>query len=226
MQKKFEEILEKKTNGNVRLEIVNDGKFIIQIEKKEGKKKVKVHRCFLDAPEEIIDAVAEFILGNRKRYHRQKLVRFAREKISAEISDKVKIEYEGEVYNLREIFNFLNAKYFNNYITSKITFGRRFNSKRSRSIVFGNYNPEKNLIRINRALDSHLVPEFFIRYIVFHEMLHAHMYLSGSNSSGHSKRFKKKELSYSESKIAERWKRENLGLFIKSKGSDNVPQTE
>ncbi|MCM8822683.1 MAG: SprT-like domain-containing protein [Candidatus Omnitrophica bacterium] len=223
MQKKFEEILEKKIKGKITLKIVNDNKLILHVRKTEREKAVKINRCFLDAPEEIIDAVAGFILGNKKRYHRRKLVRFAREKISAEISDKAKIEYEGEVYNLREIFDFLNAKHFNNSITSKITFGRRFNNERSRSIVFGNYNPKKNLIRINRALDSHLVPEFFVRYIVFHEMLHAHMYLSGSNSPGHSKRFKKKELSYPEIKIAEKWKKENLDLFIKSA---NVQQTE
>ncbi|HXK44739.1 MAG TPA: SprT-like domain-containing protein [bacterium] len=98
------------------------------------------------------------------------------------------IDVTGKFYNLKQVFDKINEQFFNGSLSSvNISFGKRYYSKRHRSIVFGNYCPETNLIRINRSLDSDSVPEFFLEYIVFHEMLHAYLYLLDSGSTGHTK---------------------------------------
>lgn len=217
--------LKKKTNQDFSFEIVENTSTILQIKSSpEGIKKVKIHKCFIHAPEEVIDLLAQYIKGNRKKLQRKKLVMFARKTLSCKPQKKTKIEHTGKFYDLKSIFDSLNEKYFNNSITSQITFGKRNKKERNRSIVFGNYNPQKNIIRINRALDNSYVPDFFIRYIVFHEMLHAYLFLNGERFHSHSRTFKKMEKLYPEHKIAENWKRENLSFFIK--GKTNVQQTQ
>lgn len=219
----FAKILQEKGHTNFKVEITQDSRILLKVEDKTNTEKtIKINSCFLNAPPDIIDAIGRIILGKKKKYDKKNLVKYARRIISSQKGQNTKIDYEGKFYNLKYIFDSLNERFFNNCISSRITYGRNFSKERSRSIVFGNYKPCINLIRINRALDNASVPEFFIRYIVFHEMLHAYMYLSGANSKGHSKIFKKKELSYPELKIAEKWKKENLNLFIKSKGDNSV----
>src|SRR6185436_13142437 len=39
--------------------------------------------------------------------------------------------------------------------------------------VFGTIQEEDRLIRINRALDQPFVPLWFLRYVLYHEMLHS-----------------------------------------------------
>ncbi|MCX7705347.1 MAG: SprT-like domain-containing protein [bacterium] len=219
----FIRALREKINSDFRIEISHDPKILLQINNKhERDKTIKIHSCFINAPQNIIEAIARIILGKKKRYDRKKLIKYARETISSQVVKNLKIDCRGKFHNLKEIFDSLNREYFRNSISSKITYGKNFVGKRSRSIVFGNYVTDRNLIRINRALDNQEVPEFFVRYIVFHEMLHAHMYLSGTNCAKHSKRFKKKERIFPELRLAEKWKKENLHLFIQPKGPKNV----
>ncbi len=223
-EKNLKKSLREKINPDLEVEIIRDSKSLLHIENIHNKRKLRIHSCFIRAPEQIIEAIAQYITGKRKRYNRNKIIAFARRTFSTQLPECTETDYKGKFYNLKQIFDQLNKTYFNNSIKCDISFSRRFSGKRTRSIVFGNYNPGKNLIRINRALDSESVPEFFIRYIIFHEMLHAHIYLSGMNSSRHTKIFKKKENRYPELKLAEQWKKNNLGLFIHSHKEKNCVQ--
>lgn len=79
------------------------------------------------------------------------------------------------VHDLGRYFNELNAAHFDNSVTAAITWGRRPSPGRRRSIRFGSYTASDHIIRIHPLLDQEFVPEYFVRYIVFHEMLHAHL---------------------------------------------------
>lgn len=80
--------------------------------------------------------------------------------------------HQGEHYNLKEIYNKVNALYFENKIDLKLQwFGSKSFIPRRR-ILLGSYHKQKGLIKIHRLLDRAHVPDYFITYIMYHEMLH------------------------------------------------------
>lgn len=79
---------------------------------------------------------------------------------------------QGEVFNLQEIYDSLNKEYFGAKLDLRISwFGRGKKVPKTR-ITFGSYNYAHKLIKVNRLLDSKDTPLSFVRYIVYHEMLH------------------------------------------------------
>jgi hypothetical protein len=103
---------------------------------------------------------------------------------------------QGLVYNLQDIYNSLNHKYFDSKLDLRITwFGRGEKVPQSR-MTFGSYNSRQKLIKINRLLDKSDTPEHFVHYIVFHEMLHEVFPPVARRRGGHHihhKEFKERE---------------------------------
>ncbi len=76
---------------------------------------------------------------------------------------------KGNHYSLREIYLDLNSRYYNNQIEiHKIGWGLRKSWNR-----LGQYDPVHHTITLSPVLDSPTVPKYVVRYIVYHEMLHA-----------------------------------------------------
>jgi len=75
----------------------------------------------------------------------------------------------GKHHSLRKIYSELNELYFNGQIEiNRIGWGLRKGLDR-----LGHYDPVHHTITLSPALDSPAVPDFVVRYIVYHEMLHA-----------------------------------------------------
>jgi hypothetical protein len=75
---------------------------------------------------------------------------------------------QGEVYDLDKMFVKLNRRFFNGEIAKPaITWSQR----RTRSIL-GHHDHIYDSITISKTLDSKDVPEWFVEYILYHEMLH------------------------------------------------------
>jgi hypothetical protein len=82
----------------------------------------------------------------------------------------------------------VNDRCFGGEITARITWGRRGRSKGTRRhIIFGSFDHRSNLIRIHPLLDSEGVPEFFVCFVIFHEMLHA--FLDPQHDADEPRRF-------------------------------------
>ncbi|HOL35546.1 MAG TPA: SprT-like domain-containing protein [bacterium] len=221
----FEKFLKEKTGTKIHIETTSHRKTLVQvITGPGGEKTVKIHHHLVKGPPEILIAIADFIAGKEKKKNRRLIIEYVKKNQHLFLKQyKTRINYTGKFYNLKQIFDKINAQFFDRRLSSvNITFGKRYNGKRHRSIVFGNYCPEINLIRINRVLDSDSVPEFFVEYIVFHEMLHAYLYLSDFKTTCHTKTFKNMEKKYPYLEQAEQWKRQNLCLFIDPKREKHV----
>ena len=79
---------------------------------------------------------------------------------------------EGQHHHLGEIWDRVNAEYFEGRLQLKITwFHRRF-KEAPRRIILGSYHFKPQLIRINNYLDQAHIPSYFVEYIVYHEALH------------------------------------------------------
>jgi hypothetical protein len=74
----------------------------------------------------------------------------------------------GRVYDLGKMFTRLNRRHFDGEMETPVL---TWSQRRARSIL-GHHDSVHNTITISKTLDSSEVPEWFVEYILFHEMLH------------------------------------------------------
>ncbi len=98
---------------------------------------------------------------------------------------------QGQHFNLEQIFEQLNQRYFRGEL-SVTRLG--WSLRRSRTLL-GHYDSAHRTITISRRLDSPSVPRYLIEYLVFHEMLHLRYPVErrGHRRVVHSKAFQEAE---------------------------------
>lgn len=115
----------------------------------------------------------------------------------------------GKHHSLLEIYQELNGCYFNNQIEiHRIGWGLRKSRER-----LGHYDPVHHTITLSPVLDEPGVPRFVVRFIVYHEMLHA---VFEGTSSGrlkryHTSEFRRAEKAYPDFAGAKKFLREYSG---------------
>lgn len=124
---------------------------------------------------------------------------------------------KGEYYDLDQIYNELNDKYFGGRIQVRITWFASKERKAYRYRKLGLYCFDRKLIKIHRLLDQSKFPPYFISYVVYHEMLH-HVCPPLKPKKGrrhiHHSDFKKREMEFAEYKQVKRWEQANKKLFF------------
>ncbi|MGE0670205.1 MAG: SprT-like domain-containing protein [Parachlamydiales bacterium] len=158
--------------------------------------------------------IFKWLLGKRKK------ARFSTpsKKTVKRIARKV---VHGEHYNLQEIYDQVNALYFEGRVDVQITwFGSQKRAARRRRTL-GLYDFNSKLIKIHRLLDQPHFPSYFISYVVYHEMLH-HLFPPYPPKRGrrkiHHADFKRHEKKFAEYSLAKEWEKENHQIFFSKKG--------
>jgi len=125
---------------------------------------------------------------------------------------------EGKTYHLQQIFDQINTTYFENKIPPlPITWFGTPKTSAKRHRLLGYYHNEKKFIKIHRLLDQPQFPDYFISYIVYHEMLHylyPPIHESGRKRRIHHRAFKEQERRFGEYAIAKKWEKEQLWQVI------------
>jgi predicted metal-dependent hydrolase len=75
--------------------------------------------------------------------------------------------------------------------------------------ILGSFSSHTNTIWINPMLDRKNIPGFYVRYIVFHEMLHSIIKEEAKNGrrSPHSRAFRQRERQFGEYERAMEWEK-------------------
>jgi len=73
--------------------------------------------------------------------------------------------------DLIQIFDSLNAKYFNNEVYAGICW--RTIKLGKDKVTLGSCSTEERVIRVNSCLKDPRIPLWYLKYIVYHEMIHA-----------------------------------------------------
>jgi hypothetical protein len=188
---------------------------------KQSRYEVRLHHMFADADPVITRALARYIAENDAEASR--ILGDFIDSNSGHVRGRARrqpaqvIYTAGEIHDLREIYDELNARYFDNKIDAVITWGQRIGRPRRRnSIKMGSYAVEDRLIRIHRSLDREFVPRFFITWIVFHEMLHQvhDIRVKNGRREFHSKEFLADEAMYDRFEEAKSWERRHLDALL------------
>ncbi len=126
---------------------------------------------------------------------------------------------EGRWFDLRAIFDRLNARYFRNRLRGyTIAWGRRRREKPRNGIVFASIQEEDKMIRVHPLLDRQFVPQWYLEFVVFHEMLHAVVpdrYDPAGRRIVHHEGYRKKERRFRSYRRSIEWEQENLGRFLR-----------
>ena len=208
---------------NVQVTLTDNRYTMISVRRlaKEKRYEVRLHHMFADADPVITRALARYIAENDAEASRvlgdfidqnNDHVRGRARRAPTQV-----LFTAGETYDLREIYDEINARYFDNRIDAAITWGARTGRPRRRnSIKMGSYSVEERLIRIHRSLDRELVPRFFVAWIVFHEMLHQvhDIRVKNGRREFHSKEFMADEAQFEHYEQARAWERSHLDALL------------
>ena len=160
--------------------------------RKPGRKYLRTYEAFRKYPP-VLEAVRERRLKRGRKY-------FA--------------VCSGKVHSLQQAYQELNRRYFNDQIDIRqIGWGLRKSRNR-----LGHYDPIHHTITLSPLLDSREVPEYVIRYIVYHEMLHA-VFEEGASSRvqrHHPPEYRRAEKAYPDYERAKRF----LTRFCSSRKKD------
>lgn len=128
------------------------------------------------------------------------------------------IHTQGEIYNLSDIFTYLNLIYFRGEITSHLRWGN-YASKKSYKNSFEDENDIPfNLITVGGVYNHPAVPEFAIKAVIFHEMLHIAIppYQKDGINIIHGSEFKKREKDFPHYIEWYYWKKKELAKLSRS----------
>ncbi len=225
-----EEFLKEKLQRLLRIDlelVVNENRstMLSLLAKRRGAARLSLHKMFLDAPENVIAAIAHYVRGTRRNRGEQNLVLrgFIQQNLSRfDTSNRLnqeKLVKRGRIYDLEPLFEELNARYFEGSLDLYLTwYGAWGRNNRSR-VTFGQYHDNLKLIKMHRILDDPFFPDFFVTFVLYHEMLHAvvpgHIDKSGRFCS-HGKAFKEREKLFERYEEAVSWEKMNKKHFFKS----------
>lgn len=148
----------------------------------DGTLSVRVSDLFADAPADVFETLAAILLSKiyRKKIDPQQNRAYRRYTMSESMVERTRRARsergrrtrttgpKGKFYDLEPLFNQINQEYFGQELHRPEL---SWTARKTRSLL-GRYDFDQDVIFISRTIDSPEVPEFVLRYILFHEMLH------------------------------------------------------
>ncbi len=119
---------------------------------------------------------------------------------------RVLVDHRGDHYDLKAIYDQINGLYFANALDLRITWAGSKKAAPKRSIRLGSYHMQTQVIRIHRFLDQAHIPDYYISFIVYHEMLH-HVLppVRGRRTRIHHPEYKAREKEFQEYALAKEY---------------------
>ena len=212
--------IRKRSKVNCQLRINDNFSTLISVKREPGVLIASVHRMFLDASQDIREALAQHIVARKgsmspalKKYmndHYQRLD--YRERLSSD-----RLEVQGVFWGLQEIYDSLNRDYFQGELDLAVTWYGKAGLRPQKRVTFGLYCEPFRLIKMHRLLDNADTPKHVIAFIMYHEMLH-HVHPPYVDEQGrthiHNKEFKFREKAFQHYEEATHWLQSNWGRFF------------
>ncbi|MEN9797778.1 MAG: hypothetical protein RL653_1474 [Pseudomonadota bacterium] len=213
--------LSRMLGSTVRLAVTDNRSTMVSYKRGAGGLHLRLHHMFLDAPAHVVEALAEYAGRGRRKagavldaYIREKGPRIRRTRTGDE-----RLEPRGRCFDLRALFDRVNAAHFGGGIQADIGWGRTPARRRRRTIRLGVYEHTTREIRIHPALDDPRVPAYFVEFIVFHEMLHQLFPASpgAGRAQHHPRAFRERERTFPHYRAALAWEAENLSWLLRAR---------
>lgn len=202
----------------VHLTLTDNRATLVSFRRRPEELRVRIHHLFLEAPEAMVRAIAAFV-GREDVRARAALEEYARQqraRVRRTRRPGAPLKSRGQCFDLRAIYERLNATYFEGQIQADIGWARRPGHKRRKTIRLGVYDARLREIRVHPALDQPHVPAFVVEAIVFHAMLHQLFPEEpGSRHPSHPPEFLERERAFPLLESAQRWQREHRRSLLR-----------
>jgi hypothetical protein len=206
----FRKAIEEALGKKISLTVTNNSTRMISVTTRGGCAEIRMHRMFLAAGPCVVDEIAAFICGSRRKTPLvNAFIRQHRGLLKEPQPTKRILRTTGTWHDLRDILARINAGYFENRVRADITWGVRTHRRSARRRTLGSYNGDSGTITINPVLDRRAVPRFFVEFIVYHEMLHADLgvKLKNGRRQVHTREFRSRERLFREFDRAIAWEK-------------------
>lgn len=190
---------------------------------------IRLHGMFRRAPLDVREALVKWLRVGRRATRAGPVLdawihgELARHPAKAR---RLRLETGGEHHDLQRLSEALFESEFHRDFAPqgsaarpRISWGRRVASKSRRSLRLGSFEPESRVVRVHPVLDQAAVPDWFVVFVLKHELLHAAVD-AYRDASGrwvhHGPEFRAREASWPEYEPAVAWERRNLARLIRS----------
>ncbi len=192
--------------------------------------RASVHRIFLNAPNEVLADLADFI-SKPSDDSRSSIRQYIHENLSAEKPESfvkkklsTKENPKGKIYDLRNRADFLNRQYFYPKLEFRIEW-MRLNQQKStrkrrfqRQFTLGLWVVNQQKIKIHPILDSLEVPLFYLDFVIYHEMCHIvapPICHESGRRTVHTREFYRLEKQFSHYRQAIKWQEQGLPRLMR-----------
>ncbi len=205
----------------LKLRINDNRSTMLSIRWEKDHARISLHRMFLQAPLSRHAGTCQ-VHQNRKNsslpLEVKKFIEYQTQKMDYSHSvDKRELITLGKCFDLEKIYRLTNESYFQNELKLSITWYGNPDRRLRSQINFGLYSFPLKLVKIHRLLDSFDMPEYFVQYVVYHEMLHS-VCSPFVNRRGmtivHTPEFKQREREFKFFKEAQNWIKINKYRFF------------
>jgi len=170
----------------------------------DGRLHVRISDLLAGAPAPVMEALAHILLGKLCRkpvprvytyryrlYLNRRDVRRQAHLVKQIRGRKFISGPQGKLHNLEEIFERLNARFFDGMM-GRPQLGWSRGTSRS---MLGHFDPSHNAIIVSRIFDQPKTPLLALEYVMFHEMLHLRYPVDhqGSRRRVHTREFREAE---------------------------------
>lgn len=189
---------------------------------------MRLHRMFAQAPRPILADLASWLKSGRR-------ARAACARLDAWIDQSLAeippaparapvLHPRGRCYDLGELAERITrtelaGEFGPEAPLPRLTWGRRSRSSSRRSLRLGSFEPTARLVRLHPVQDQPGVPEWFVRFVLFHELLHA-VHPPAKDAGGrwihHGSDFRRREQAHPDYSRALSWEQRNLPALIRS----------
>src|SRR3989440_10794924 len=132
---------------------------------------------------------------------------------------QLNLRQEGDHSDLGEIFDQVNKRYFRGRLRDyKVEWGRRRKHRPKDHFVFGTIQEADRAIRIHPLLDQAFVPRWYLKDVLYQEMLHSvvtDQTLRSGRRRVHTDEFNRRERGFRNYNRARRWEEQNLARFLR-----------
>jgi len=171
---------------------------------REGRLHVRLSDLLECAPESVHQAIAHILLAKlyRKPIARSHADRYRRHVSSETVARQAElirqtrgrkrvITAKGRYYDLDEVFETLNARFFDGLMGRPVLTWSAHHARR----MLGHYDAAHNTIMVSRVFDRPDTPRCAVEYLVYHEMLHLKhpVKVRGGRRCVHPKAFQEEE---------------------------------
>ena len=203
---------------DIRVEVRTYASANAQVLLSNGVLRVRMADTLAGAPENVQEALAEILLAKLfrrpvppesndryRRYLNRREVRHSLDLVRSMRGRKHVGAPAGRHYDLLEIFEDLNFRYFFGLMARPAVGWSRTPSR----TLLGHYDPSHHAIVLSRILDSADVPRLVVEYVMFHEMLHLKHPVehAGARRCVHTRGFKEEEKRFAGMHEAKAWLR-------------------